>query len=102
MRRAFTLVELLLVVGIISLLVALAIPAVVRARSAADRVACANNLKQIGLALHNYHDAAGRFPVLCKRRGQSWYSWINMLMPFLGEAGDVPSRAELSTLQCPA
>ena len=61
-RRAFTLIELLVVIAIIAILIALLLPAVQQAREAARRASCKNNLKQIGLALHNYHDVHGRFP----------------------------------------
>ena len=61
-RRAFTLVELLVVIAIIGILIALLLPAIQAARAAARRAACQNNLKQLGIALHNYHDSKKKFP----------------------------------------
>src|SRR5437867_5310287 len=61
-KRGFTLIELLVVIAIIAVLIALLLPAVQAAREAARRAQCVNNLKQIGIALHNYHTANDAFP----------------------------------------
>ncbi|MEX0794989.1 MAG: DUF1559 domain-containing protein [Pirellulaceae bacterium] len=88
-RRAFTLVELLVVIAIIGVLVALLLPAVQQAREAARRMQCGNNMKQLGLALHNYHDTFGTFPcnIWTSPDGQpNAFSFLSLMLPHLEQS----------------
>src|SRR6202008_4030252 len=92
--RGFTLIELLVVIAIIAILIALLLPAVQQAREAARRTQCKNNMKQIGLAFHNYHDVYNRFPqpamigvtVSSGLIIRSGASWCTMLLPYIEQA----------------
>lgn len=86
LRRGFTLIELLVVIAIIAILIALLLPAVQQAREAARRSQCKNNMKQLGLAFHNYHDTSGSFPFAWMAGADLNVSvWGIMLLPYLDQ-----------------
>jgi prepilin-type N-terminal cleavage/methylation domain-containing protein len=114
--RAFTLVELLVVIAIIGILVALLLPAVQAAREAARRISCQNNMKQLGLSLHNYHDTHKALPP--SRTSSPNHTWAPFLFPFIEQTnlydqynwnvnwdhpGNQPTIAtDISTFRCPS
>ncbi len=84
-RQAFTLVELLVVIAIIGILVALLLPAIQAARESARRSQCQNQLKQMGLALNNYHDARKGYPTGRNGRDEKAVSWAFLILPYMEE-----------------
>ena len=96
-RPGYSLIELLVVMGLVAVLTGLTLAAVQRVRAAAARTACADRLRQLGLALHNYHGTRGHFPpgvtVGSKEHPQDYMTWSARLLPYL-ERGDLWRQAE--------
>ena len=99
-KRGFTLIELLVVIAIIAVLIALLLPAVQQAREAARRSQCKNNMKQLGLALHNYHDTFGTLPPgaiqVFETNAQNEATWVSMILPYIDQA-NLYNRANFSS-----
>lgn len=86
-RAALTKIEVVVIIGVILLLVALLLPNIQQSRGSARQVQCRNNLRQVSLALHRYHDTYGSFPpaVTTGPDGEPWHSWRTLLLPYIEE-----------------
>ena len=99
-RGGFTLIELLVVIAIIAVLIALLLPAVQQAREAARRTQCKNNLKQVGLSLHNFHDTFGKFPVGEINDDNNNWGWQSVLLPYMDQTSLYQVLTDISDQNC--
>src|SRR4051794_18084689 len=97
-RSGFTLIELLVVIAIIAILIALLVPAVQKVRAAAARSTCQNNIKQIGLALHNFHEVHHNFPTGEAADNDKSFGWATYILPYIEQADLYNALAQEYTL----
>lgn len=102
-KAGFTLVELLVVIGIIAVLIAILLPALSRARVASERLACASNMRQIGMAFAMYaNDFSGAIPPAYVRADGQETTWYTLLMPYVGYQASPNTKISVAVMKCPS